>query len=133
MLIFTNLRNCYLSFYLSLNGIVSTRERERDTRLPLSIDSSSMNRISGVSRSFIRRPSSLRTYFALDLSPAMATSFPLSSPNIDTYTFTTCSSHQRNRTRDKYNDREGNKETRESKTWRSPETSTSEIVVREER
>lgn len=59
------------------------------TLLPLSKDSSSKNRISGVSRSFIRLPNSLRTYLAFDFKPAMARSFPLTSPKTDIYTLTT--------------------------------------------
>lgn len=54
------------------------------TLLPLSNDSSSMKRISGVNRNFIRLPNSLRTYLAFDFKPARATSFPLSSPKTDT-------------------------------------------------
>lgn len=59
------------------------------TLLPRSIESSSIKRISGVSRSFIRFPNSLRIYLAFDFNPAMATSLPLSSPNTDMYTLTT--------------------------------------------
>lgn len=54
------------------------------TLLPLSKDSSSKKRISGVNRNFIRLPNSPRTYLAFDFNPAMATSFPLSSPKTDT-------------------------------------------------
>ena len=66
------------------------------TLLPLSRDSSSRKRISGVSRNFIRFPSSLLTYLAFDFNPASAISFPLSSPKTDTYTLTTYYHGQKN-------------------------------------
>lgn len=59
------------------------------TLLPRSRESSSIKRISGVSRNLIRFPNSLRIYLAFDFNPAMATSLPLSSPNTDMYTLTT--------------------------------------------
>ena len=37
----------------------------------------------------IEKPNSLQTYLAFDFTPAIATSFPLSSPKTDTYTLTT--------------------------------------------
>ena len=75
-------------------------------------------------------------YLVLSLSPAMATFFPLSSPNTDTYTLHTC--------RHKQEQRQGTQHPRlrhsrivsregPGVTWRSLESSTSAMVVGEER
>jgi hypothetical protein len=68
------------------------RERERESRtlLPLSNDSSFMNRTSGVMRKLIRLPNPMRTYLAFAFSPSSAMSCSLSSPYTDIKTFATC-------------------------------------------
>ena len=101
------------------------------TLLPRSMDSSSMNRISGVRRSFIRLPIWLLTYLVLALRPSMATFFPLSSPNTDTYTLHTCA--HRNSVSPAQADRHLGAGAAGDLTWRSLESSTSAMVVREER